>query len=154
MRKQIESRFEVCSPPKQAELELVVPFTTPQLTRAALDAAGRMGAGLNSTVRLIRVQVISFPLEIDQSPVFIDFMEEQLRHLQCALPMKAEIRLARDFDHGLVSALNIESVIDLAAPRRPWRTRNERLAASLRRAGYKVVLVAKEKEFTERNGNA
>ena len=34
----------------------------PGLTRAALDAASRMGAGLNPTIRLIRVQVVPYPL--------------------------------------------------------------------------------------------
>jgi hypothetical protein len=149
MRHQIESRFEIGIARQEAELDLVVPFTTPELTRVALDAAGRMGAGLNSSVRLVRVQVVPFPMDPDQSPVYIEFMEEQLRRLHTALPAKAEIRLARDFEQGLRGVLNGESLVVLAAPRRPWKTRNERLAASLRRSGHKVSLV-----FKERNGNA
>jgi len=125
-----------------AELDLVVPFTTPELTRAALDAAGRMGAGLNATLRLVKIQVVPFPLELDQSPVYIDFLKDQLAHLRSDLPVAREIRLTRDFEDGLAGVLGGDSVVILAAPKRPWTTRNERLASALRRAGHKVILVA------------
>lgn len=125
-----------------AELDLVVPFTTPDLTRAALDAANRMGAGLNAIIRLVRVQVVPFPLELDQSPVYIEFLKDQIAHFRSALPVAGDIRLARDFEAGLLGTLGSESVVILATRKRPWRTRNERLAAALRRAGHNVVLTA------------
>jgi hypothetical protein len=125
----------------EAELDLVVPFTTPDLTRAALDAANRMGAGLNATLRLVKVQVVPFPLDLNQSPVYIDFLKDQMTQFQSELPVAGEIRLAREFEAGLFATLGRESVVILATPKRPWRTNNERLAATLRRAGHKVVLV-------------
>ncbi len=125
----------------EAELDLVVPFTTPELTRVALDAANRMGGGLNATLRLVKVQVVPFPLDLEQSPVYIDFLKDQLTHFQSELPVAGEIRLAREFEAGLLGTLGRDSVVILAAPKRPWRTRNERLGASLRRNGHKVVLV-------------
>lgn len=128
----------------EAELDLVVPFTTPDLTRAALDAANRMGGGLNAALRLVKVQVVPFPLDLDQSPVYIDFMKNQLAQFQSELPVAGEIRLSREFDAGLLSTLGRDSVVILATHKRPWRTRNERLAATLRRAGHKVVLISKE----------
>jgi len=51
----------------------VVPFTTPELTRVALDAANQMGSGLRAAVRLIRIQIVPFPMELDQSPVTSNF---------------------------------------------------------------------------------
>src|SRR5579863_5305670 len=84
-----------------AELDLVVPFTTPELTRAALDAADRMGAGLNAALRLVKVQVVPFPLDLNQSPVYVDFLKTQLAQFESALPASGEIRLARDFEAGL-----------------------------------------------------
>jgi len=125
----------------EAELDLVVPFKTPELTRAALDAANRMGAGLNATLRLVKVQVVPFPLDLNQSPVYIDFLKDQISQFQSELPVAGEIRLAREFEAGLLGTLGHESVVILATPKRPWRTNNERLAATLRRAGHKVVLV-------------
>jgi sugar/nucleoside kinase (ribokinase family) len=125
----------------EAELDLVVPFTTPELTRAALDAADRMGAGLNATLRLVQVHVVPFPLDLNQSPVYIDFLKERISQFRTEIPLAGEIRLSRDFEAGLLGALGRESVVILATPKRPWRTRNEHLAATLRRAGHKVVLI-------------
>ena len=78
----------------------MVPFTTPELTRVALDAANRMGAGLNATLRLVKVQVVPFPLDLEQSPVYIDFLKNQLAQFQSELPVAGEIRLAREFEAG------------------------------------------------------
>jgi hypothetical protein len=137
--------------PHQAELDLVVPFTTPELTRAALNAANRMGGGLNPTLRLVKVQVVPFPLDLNQSPVYIDFLKEQLTQFHSDLPMTGDIRLAREFEAGLLGALGRDSVVILATPKRTpffttsWRkTHNQRLAATLRRAGHKVILIDEE----------
>lgn len=127
-----------------AELDLVIPFTTPDLTRAAVGAANLMGAGLHAAVRLIKVQVVPFPLQLNQSPVYVDFLKQQLEQLDSALPIAREIRLARDFETGLEGALDPDSVVILATRKRPWKTRTERLAASLRKVGHKVVLVSGE----------
>lgn len=127
-----------------AELDLVIPFTTPELTRAAINAADRMGAGLNAALRLVRVQVVPFELELNRSPVFIDFLKEQLAGFESALPIAAEVRLARDFEDGLKSTLGSDSVVILATRRRPWRTSTDRLARRLRRSGYRTVLVGTE----------
>lgn len=130
----------------EAELDLVIPFTTPKLTRVALDAANRMAPGLNARLRLVKVQVVPFPLEPDQSPVYLDFLKKQLAQFEAARPVCGEVRLARDWEAGLLSSLSPDCIVILAAPRRPWQTRNERLAAALRRAGHKVVLVFPEAE--------
>ena len=152
MNEQKQFGFEVIDQAQHtAELDLVVPFTTPELTRAALDAANRMGAGLNATLRLVKVQVVPFPLDLDQSPVYIDFLKDQMAQFQSDLPVAGEIRLAREFEAGLLGTLGRDSVVILATRKRPWRTRSERLAASLRRAGYKVVLVSTEFKTEAKN---
>ena len=139
-----ELELEIVERPQQvAEIDLVVPFTTPELTRIALAAADRMGSGLHATLRLVKVQVVPFPMDLDQSPVYLEFLKQQLAQFDSALPRSAEIRLAREFEPGLLGTLNPESVVVLAAPKRLWKTRNERLAASLRRTGHKVVLIDK-----------
>ena len=134
---------------ERAPLDLVVPFTTPRLTEVALKAANRLGAGLDSAVRMVKVQVVPFPLDLRFSPVPVEFLESQLTHLGedvLSLPFSAEIRLAREFETGLMGALHYRSMIVLATKKRPWRTRNERLAESLRAAGYTVVLVPEDNE--------
>jgi len=44
-----------------------------------------------------------------------------------------------------LSGLKKNSLLIVASQKRPWRTHTERLALSLRRAGYTVVMVS-EKE--------
>ena len=124
-----------------AELDLVVRFTTPELTRVALEAASRLAAGLNPTIRLVRVQVVPYPLQINQSPVNIEFLAEQLAKLSSGGPVAPEIRLDRIMEDALLGTPGRESVVVLAAPKRPWTTRNERLAATLRCPGHMGVLV-------------
>jgi hypothetical protein len=92
--------------------------------------------------------VVPFPLDLNQSPVYIDFLKDQMAQFQSDLPVAGEIRLAREFEAGLLGTLGRESVVILATPKRPpfltvsWlRTRNGHLAATLRRAGHKVVLI-------------
>jgi len=125
----------------EAALDLVVPFTDPALTRAAVAAASRMGEGLRATLRLIRVQVVPYPCDINQSPVPLSFLREQARKFCSPLPMNAEVRLARELLSGLVTTLHADSVVVLASKKRLWRTRTERMAAALRSAGYRTVLV-------------
>ena len=147
MRQQIHKqpgRAIVEQAPQSAELDLVIPFTTPGLTRAAISAANRMGAGLNAALRLVRVQVVPFKLDLSRPPVFIDFLKEQLTAFESSLPIAGEVRLARDFEDGLKGTLGPDSVVILATKRRPWRTSTQRLSRSLRRSGYRTVLVGTE----------
>lgn len=143
VRSQKQVEFEVAGHARhEAGLDLVVPFTTPDLTRIALAAANRMGAGLDAVVRVVKVQVVPFPMEPDQSPVYVDFLRRQLEQFQSRLPITGEIRLARELEPGLRGTLHDDSVVLLATRKRPWRTRTERLAAWLIRAGHKVIVVS------------
>jgi hypothetical protein len=141
MKVQKHAEFEVVEQTQcDGGLDLVVPFTTPVLTQSALDAANRMGAGLNASIRLVKVQVVPFPMDLNQSPVAIDFVREQLQHFRSELDTEPEIRLARDQAPGLVGTLKPNSVVVIAYRKRPWRTREERLAERLWNAGYHAVL--------------
>jgi len=126
---------------QEARLDLVIPFTTPELTMAAVNAANRLGEGLHAGIRLLKIQVVPWPVDLSQSPVPADFLKDQLLRFPSALPMKREIRFAREFEPGLRGALNEHSLVILATRKRPWHTRTEHLAAQLRRDGYNVVIV-------------
>jgi len=142
MKVQKHAAFEVIEREAQSDggLDLVVPFTTPALTQAALDAANQMGAGLNAAIRLIKVQVVPFPMDLNQSPVVLDFVREQMRHFRSELETEPEIRLAREQAPALIGTLKPNSVVVIAYRKRPWRTREERLAEQLWNAGYHAVL--------------
>jgi hypothetical protein len=132
-----------------AELDLVVPFTTPELTRTALQAAERLGAGLNGAIRLLKVQVVPFPMQ--QSPVHLGFLKKQLALFQSALPLSAHIVLGREYEPDLMRALRPDSIVILASKKRLWRTHTESMAAKLRHSGHRVVLVYTDKEAKEKN---
>lgn len=123
-----------------APLDLVVPVTTPELTRASIRAAEHLAAGIRAQVRLLKIQVVPFPLHLTAPPVAVRFLREQLERYSSSLPLKREIKLARDFQPALRRALRTDSVLLICSKRRRWRTHNERLAAELRRAGHAVIL--------------
>ena len=124
----------------QQELEIVVPFTTPFLTQAALQRAEALGAGLNAHVRLVKVQVVPFPLELDHPPVSVEFLSDRLGAMCCHLPMMMEIHLAREVVPALNAALKPNSIVVLTSKWRPWKTHQEKLAAELKRAGHQVLI--------------
>jgi hypothetical protein len=123
-----------------APLDLVVPVTTPELTRASIRAAEHLAAGVKAEIRLLKIQLVPFPLQITAPPVPVEFLREQLEKYASSLPLKREIKLTRDFKPALRRALRADSVVLICSKRRRWRTQNERLAADLRSAGYAVIL--------------
>jgi hypothetical protein len=131
-------------------LDIVVPFTTRPLTRAALTAAGRWSAGLLPLVRMVRTQVVPFPLQLEAAPVSTAVLRQQLMPLAEEFGAHIEICFTRDSREGLLQLLSTNSVILLAARRRVWtpwwKSREERLANWLRRRGYNAVL-----EFVDNN---
>ena len=126
------------------ELDLVVPFTTPELTRAALEACRRMGSGLNAQIRLVRVHVVPYPMDLDHPPVAQHFLLREMEECKVGIAASCEIRLARGVTEGLECSLRPGSVVVLGYHKRLWPTANERLARRLRDSGRKLILVAGE----------
>jgi len=121
-------------------LDVVVPVTTPDLTRASIKNAEHLACGLNVRIRLVRVEIVPYPLQLASPPVPIEFLRKQLESYSSALPLRREVKLARDFEPALLKALRSDSIVLMTAKKRPWRTHNEWLAARLRRHGYPVIL--------------
>jgi len=142
-----QQQIEIGPADDVAPLDLVVPFTDPQLTRRALRAASHLGQGLHAAIRLIKIQTVPYPLDPCQSPVDVPFLEKQLRSFHAGLPVTTQIRLTRDFERELEAALNPASVVVLASKKRPWKTQIERLASHLTRHGHQVVLVGNEAQY-------
>ncbi len=126
-------------------LDIVVPFTTRPLTRAALSAAGRLSAGLLPLIRIVRIQVVPFPLQLEAAPISMDVLRRQLAPLAEEFGARLQVCFTRDTHEGLRHVLSNDTVILLAARRHWWKSREERLAAWLRDRGYSVVL-----EFVEK----
>jgi hypothetical protein len=134
-----------------AGLDIVVPFTNRQLTRAALAAAGRLSSGLQPMIRMVRILVVPYPLQLEASPVSAGVLRQQLAPLAAEFRAHVQICCARDSRDGLRYSISKDSVILIAVRRsdswmRWWPSREERLASWLRRHGYFVML-----EFVEKN---
>jgi len=123
-------------------LWVVIPYTTPELTRAALRHAG-VCTDLNVNVSLVDIQVVPFPCPLDQPPVNQEFSRRRLRDLleQNGLPGRTDVLYARDWLEGFRRALDPHSLVILARKKRWWRTREDKLAAALRKAGHQVLLI-------------
>ena len=123
-------------------LDVVVPFTTPQLTRLALKKAEELASEIPSRIRILRMQRVPFPLDISHSPVSLAILREQTR--QVARGIRTEeiiIYLTRNAEETLLKTLQPNSVLVIASHRRLWRTAQERLKKLCTRHGHQVAMV-------------
>src|SRR5579883_1534311 len=96
-----------------AKLDLVVPFTTTGATHAALAEACRLASTLGGQIRLVRIQIVPYPLQPGQSPVDEGFLRRQMEELCGGAPVHVDLLFARDFGPALRQALGPGSVVVL-----------------------------------------
>jgi hypothetical protein len=132
------------------ELELVVPFTDPYLTRALLRKAVALTAGLQARISLVAVHAVPFPADLRCQASTHAFLVDRLTELavECPIPVNPQVVLARSRVEGFRYALRQESTVLLGTHRHFWRTGEERLARTLVADGHKVALLHIEKEET------
>jgi hypothetical protein len=123
-------------------LWVVIPYTTPELTRAALRHAG-VCTDLHVHVSLVDIHLVPFPCPLDQPPIDKKCSEQRLRDLlgQSGLPGRTDVLYARDWLEGFRRVLDPQSLVILAAKKRWWRTREDKLARALLKAGHQVMLL-------------
>jgi hypothetical protein len=126
-----------------SELEIVVPYTDPETTAAALARAETLTAGLEARVQLIAVHTLPYPVPFVCPSLVHAHLVEQLLDLAagCTLTVQPQVVLARDRMDGFKYALKPCSTVLVASHRHMWRTQEEKLARSLAEAGHKVALV-------------
>ena len=129
-------------------LELVVPYTDPDLARALLRQAAVLTAGLQARISLVAVHAVPFPADFRWPPSTRDFLVNQLTELAagCPLPVDPQVVLARSREDGFRYAMRPESTVLVGTHRRWWRTSEERLARTLVSDGHKVALLHIEQE--------
>jgi hypothetical protein len=126
-----------------SELEVVVPYTDPETTAAALQRAGDLTAGLDAKVLLIAVHTLPYPVPFVCPALVHAHLVEQLMELasHCPLAVQPQVVLARDRMEGFRYALKAASTILLATRRHLWKTQEEKLAHALAEVGHKVALL-------------
>jgi hypothetical protein len=116
-------------------LWIVIPYTTPELTRAALRHA--------AVCSDLDVQVVPFPCTLNQPPVDRKFSECRLNDLlkESGLPGRGTVVYTRDWLEGFRKVLELGSLVIVASKKRWWQTREEKLARTLMEAGHDVMFL-------------
>jgi len=126
----------------QEFLSIVVPYTTPELTRAALRHSAAC-KDLDVRVFLVDVQVVPFPCPLDQPPINKEHTKHRLQGFlnEDGLSGDAAVLYARNWLEAFRKLLGPHSVVVLATRRRWWPTRERKLARALKKAGHHVMLL-------------
>ena len=124
-------------------LQVYVPYTCSELTKAALSKAAALTRNLSAHITLFTVHLVPYPLPLDCPDVPAAFLERKLGSVALASGAQAAIRIgyARDPDLGLKQILPNHSLIIIATRKRWWPTAEVKLARRLARAGHSVALV-------------
>ena len=134
---------DFATPAVLADLPVVIPHRSPDLTRAALKYAASLAGDLNVRLRLIDVHVVPYGIPLDAPTVNPKHLTRKLRQIaqESDLPISAEVVYARDWELGFRRALAPGSLILMAMKRSWWPTKDKRLAARLRKLGHQVMWV-------------
>jgi uncharacterized ion transporter superfamily protein YfcC len=125
------------------EIELVVAYTRPDVTRAVLDRVAGLTQGLNARLSLIAVHTVPYPIPFTCPSSGHAFLVEQLIELCDAspVPATAQVVLARTREDGFRHALKPESAVLLGARKHFWPAQEEALARALAEEGHQVTLI-------------
>src|SRR2546425_10610673 len=123
-------------------LWVVIPYTTPELTRTALRHAG-VCSDLDVHVSLVDIQVVPFPCPLNRPPINREFSENRLRKIldDTGLTGQATVLYTRDWLEAFHKVLVPGALVILATKKRWWPTREKKLARSLTTAGHQVMLL-------------
>jgi hypothetical protein len=122
-------------------MEVVVLHTNIKETLEALKTAALLAHGLSARIRLLVLEVVPYPLPLDQPNVPLPFTRRRFRTLaeNIAIETTIEIHLVRDPDKSIESILEPHSVIVIGAYRAWWPNAHSRVAKRLERMGHQVV---------------
>ncbi len=124
------------------QLPVVVPHTDLELTGIALREAARLARGLNAQVTVLAVRVVPFPEPLDPGRGMPGMDELMALAEGAGAPVTIHVVYAREWKAACEQLMAQGSLVVMAV-RRSWlRTREERLAAWLTRAGHKVTTIA------------
>src|SRR5438477_4676031 len=100
-------------------LDIVVPYTTPELTRLALQKAAELSLEVPSRIRIVRLQRVPFPLQLQNPPIAVEVLREQTEKIARGLrAAEIEIILTCDAEETLLNNLRPESIVVIASYKR------------------------------------
>jgi hypothetical protein len=127
----------------QGSLEIVVPYTSPEIAAKVVERAAALTAGLNIILKFVAVYIAPYPTELRCPTAMERHLTGRLTDLagRTNLPSRIHIVVSRDRAEGFRQVLRPGSAVLLGSRKRFWRTREERLARELIRQGHHVSLI-------------
>lgn len=124
-------------------LEVVVPYTTPEITARVVESAAALTAGLDVKLKFVAVYVAPYPAELRCPAAMEQHLTARLTELaeRTTLPSCLHLVVSRDRSEGFRETLRPGSVVLMGSCKRPCGTREERLARDLNRQGHHVSLL-------------
>jgi hypothetical protein len=133
----------------QATMEIVVLYTTVPETLQALKMAAHLAHDLSARIRLLVLEVVPYPLPLDQPDVTVPFTQQRFRTLaesassKAKVDTKVDIHFVRDAEKAIESLLEPHSIVVLGGRCSPWTkvwpTVQGRISKRLKRTGHAVV---------------
>ena len=125
-------------------MEVVVLYTTVPETLKALKTAAHFAHDLSARIRLLVLEVVPYPLPIDQPDVTLPFTQQRFRTLAetASIETKVDVHLVRDPLKTIESLLEPRSIVVLGGRCPWWPTAQGRLAKLLKSTGHMVVYAA------------
>ncbi len=143
-------------PTVQNSIKVVIPYTTPDLTRAALKAVGELVGELRAEPVLMAIHTVPYPLPLGRPAVPREFLLQHLKNLASSstVPLSILLIFARDRMSAFRKSIPPGSIVVIAARRRWWRTAEDRLARTLVKDGHRVLLFRLRQEKWILSSNA
>ena len=118
------------------ELQVFVPYTCPELTKAALAQAATLTRNLGAHITL-------FAVHLEKQGAAVGSLEKMLAGMAQSAGARADVRIdfAGDPGLGCTQTLPPHSLVVMATKKRWWPTAQMKLAQALARAGHSVALL-------------
>jgi hypothetical protein len=121
------------------KLEIFVIFTTLKQTLATLRSAHTLAANLNAKITILAAQVVPYPLPLDQPPVPVSFIEQELSAAAGDLETAINVYLCRDRVKTIRQVLRHGSLVLIGGRKHWWPTADQRLVRKLTGDGHRVL---------------
>jgi hypothetical protein len=125
------------------DLQVVIPFRDPRMSKEALLYAVEFVEKQNAQVCFVDVQVVPHGIPLDQARRDSRYRNRRLKTLahKINLAVSIEVTYARHWEQGFRRMLPPGSVVLFPIRRGQWSTREKRLATRLRKLGHTVIWV-------------
>lgn len=123
-------------------VRVFVVSTSPDLLTESLRRAKQLTRELGAQIEVLAPFVVPYPLDLGHPAVEPNFLENKLLSENALLTEveRVHILLCRDEADAVMGALPPKSIVVLTTKKRWWKTREDCLAETLRKAGHHVVV--------------